>query len=63
MSKESKFELKEIGYNTVTKNYEMATQQTMGRLLTNKYWLFDLNWSLAYNEEYIKGRKLRLMVS
>ena len=63
MSKESKFEDLEIGYNTVTSKYEMVTQETKRRLLTNRLMLYDLNWSLCHYEEYKKGRKLRLMVS
>lgn len=61
ISKDSRFEYKEIGYNSKTKTYEMVTQQT-DRSITNKYWLFDLNWSLAHNDVYNNGRKLRLMV-
>ena len=62
MTESSRFCKKLYGYNQTSQKWEIVDEQTKARRLTNVCSLFDIPWSLATNQEYKKGREVRLMV-
>ena len=62
MTESSRFCKKLYGYNQTSQKWEIVDEQTKARRLTNVCPLFDIPWSLATNQEYKKGREVRLMV-
>ena len=62
LTEKGRFSDRKIGYNPETEKFEKVHFTTEERGLTSTSRLYDIQWSLGYNDDYKEGRKLRLRV-